>query len=75
MQQFPEDPTIGQYVYVTDENGTYYKLYSCIENSQDTGNGIKILGDGTQDPDGYVSGCGTGVCTNCKFMVESSNAE
>lgn len=75
MQRLPEDPTVGQYVYETDANGTYYKLYSCIENDQDTSSGIKLAVDGTQDPSGYMSGCGTGVCDACKFMVSSSNAE
>lgn len=74
MQSIPTDPTIGNYVYETDAEGTYYKLYSCIENDQDVSQGIKLL-SGEQSPNGWIEGCGSGVCANCKFKVESSNAE
>ncbi len=74
MQTLPTDPSIGTYVYETDPEGTYYKLYSCIENEKDISSGVLSSG-GVQDPNGWVEGCGSGVCTNCKFKVESSNAE
>ena len=75
MQKIPTDPTVGSYIYETDATGTYYKLYSCIENDQDVSSGIKLAVDRNQDPNGWQAGCGTGVCANCKFKVESSNAE
>lgn len=76
MQSIPKDPTIGTYVYETDTDGNYYKLYSCIENDQDVSSGVKLL-SGAQDPNGWTTGCGPvgGVCANCKFKVESANAE
>ncbi len=66
MQVIPKDPTTGQaYAYVTDGNMTYYKLYSCLENTQDQGSGV--------DQDGWGPSCG--ACGACKFKIESSNAE
>jgi len=34
LQKIPTDPTTGaHYGYETDAEGTYYKLYSCLENN------------------------------------------
>lgn len=71
MQKIPTDPNSSYtYDYATDSNGTYYSLYSCLENGQDTGPGVKLDAGGEQDGNGWVAGCGCGVC---KFKIESSN--
>ena len=32
MQKLPSDPKGGTYSYITDGNGTYFQLYTCLEN-------------------------------------------
>jgi general secretion pathway protein G len=32
MQKLPNDPNSGSYGYETDANGSYYKIYACLEN-------------------------------------------
>ncbi len=37
MQRVPNDPILNKtYYYVTDANNTYFKLYACLENDQQT---------------------------------------
>lgn len=68
MQKIPKDPIANyKYFYETDDKRTYYKLYSCIENTNDSGNGV--------NQNGWIEenkcGCGNSMC---KFMVASENA-
>ncbi|MBI4009397.1 type II secretion system protein GspG [Candidatus Roizmanbacteria bacterium] len=72
MQKLPNDPVSGKwYHYISD--GTYYKLFSCIEYDGDAGPGVC---QGTNV--GYKS-TNCGQCpppsgnTLCKFAVVSSN--
>lgn len=66
MQALPKDPSSNTgYTYVTDSSGSYYKLYSCLENTQDQGSGV--------NQDGWGLSCGS--CGTCKFKVESANAQ
>jgi type II secretion system protein G len=65
MQRIPNDPqTVNSYSYYYPATGDQYKLYSCIENDQDEGQGIL--------QSGYDSRTCTG-CSVCKFGVSSSN--
>ncbi|MCX7956056.1 MAG: type II secretion system protein GspG [Patescibacteria group bacterium] len=34
MMKVPNDPSSGNYFYESNINGTYYKLYACLENDQ-----------------------------------------
>jgi len=62
MKKLPNDPTSGNnYLYQSD--GTYYKLYSCIENSLDQGPGV--------DQSGYEVNCGN--CDSCRYGISSPN--
>lgn len=66
MQTIPNDPsnTSGRiYYYTADPGGTYYKLYSTIENPYDTGQGVSQGGYASID-------CGGALC---KYGVTSSN--
>lgn len=64
MQKLPNDPVSGNnYMYVSD--GSYYKLYSCIENSLDQGPGVKQTG--------YGVSCGSGRCNPCRYGISSPN--
>lgn len=67
MQKVPNDPiSSNNYVYSTDANGTYYKLYSCIENALDQGPGV--------EKDGYTGkNCGNGRCNPCRYGISSPN--
>lgn len=63
MYKVPADPTSAySYVYQTDVTG-YFKLYSCIENTQDQGEGVL--------QSGYGATCGS--CGACKFGIASTN--
>lgn len=62
MTTVPIDPSGFDYAY--DSDGTYYKLYSCIENDNDQGSGV--------DQGGYAESCGAG-CPACKFGISSPN--
>ncbi|QQG43936.1 MAG: type II secretion system protein GspG [Candidatus Roizmanbacteria bacterium] len=60
MQRVPDDPASNNdYTYVS--SGTNYKIYSCIENTNDNGPGVTT----------YSVTCGD--CGNCKYGVSSSN--
>jgi len=62
MQKVPTDPKSNfNYQYLSD--GTYYRLFSCIENSLDQGEGVS--------QEGFVSGCGG--CGKCKYTISSPN--
>lgn len=63
MEMLPQDSVGANYVYLTDASGSFYQLYSCIENPNDSNPGV-------QD---YLPSCGTGVCNPCRFGVSSSN--
>jgi type II secretion system protein G len=65
MERIPEDPQADNgYSYYFSTSGDQYKLYSCIENDQDEGQGV--------NQGAYVSRTCTG-CGKCKFGVSSSN--
>ena len=49
MQKLPKDPKSGNYEYEVDVNGTYYKLYSCLENDQQTLPYVSVPGSYTCD--------------------------
>jgi len=69
MQKIPDDPISGNsYQYETDVTGSYYRLFSCIENSLDEGNGVSQTGY-TGGPD-----CGNGACEICKYYISDSNS-
>lgn len=63
MQILPKDPGGSPYVYISD--GISYQLYSCIENANDKGPGVK--------QDGYGQSCGGGACNPCKYGISSTN--
>lgn len=63
IQTLPSDPSGSPYVY--DSDGTYYKLYSCIENPNDGGPGVNQAG--------YGQSCGVGRCQACRFGLSSTN--
>ncbi len=65
MYKVPVDPkTKEEYYYLTDSQGSYYKLYSYIENPLDQGEGVK--------QDGYPeTTCFTTQL--CKYGVSSPN--
>jgi len=64
----PSDPSNIPYVYDSSD-GSYYKLYSCIENPNDNGPGV--------NQDGYGLDCsgggGGGRCNPCRFGISSTN--
>lgn len=63
IQRLPTDPGGTPYVYISD--GTYYRLYACIENPNDAGPGV--------NQSGYGQVCGGGRCDPCRFGVSSTN--
>lgn len=65
MFNVPQDPKTG-YNYVYDSDGTYYKIYSYIENKQDEGPGVNQAGYGI----GIICGPSS---EQCKFGVSSPN--
>ncbi len=67
MQKVPSDPSSFTYYYATDTDGTYYKLYSCIESDLDEGENVDQAGYSGTD-----CSCGVGNSA-CKFAVSSSN--
>ena len=64
MQKLPVDPSGYDYEYESD--GTYYRMYSCLENNLDQGSGV--------DQNGY-GGTTCGACSGCKYKVTSSNVQ
>ena len=63
LKLVPLDPGGANYVYATDATGSYYQLYACIENPNDSGPGVKD----------YTPSCGSGICNPCRFGLSSSN--
>jgi prepilin-type N-terminal cleavage/methylation domain len=63
MQKVPNDP-VSSYSYQYQSDGTYYRLFSCIENNLDQGPGVKQTG--------YTdTNCGS--CGVCKYGISSFN--
>lgn len=68
MQVVPTDPNSSyKYYYMTDVNGTFFRIYSCIENANDTSNGVVQTGYTGRD-----CSCG-GAITLCKYGLSSTN--
>jgi hypothetical protein len=63
MQKIPKDPN-NSYTYQYQSDGTYYHLFSCIENTLDQGPGVKQTG---------YTGTNCGSCGVCKYGISSSN--
>lgn len=61
IKQMPKDPKFGDYYYITDVAGTYYKLYAKLEN--------------VNDPKINISGYSGTSCggTPCNYGVASAN--
>jgi len=58
MKKLPSDPVNNvEYVYETDENGSYYRLYTILENSNDMAYEIYQCADGEE----------------CNYCIASSN--
>lgn len=66
MQKLPNDP-ISTNAYRYDSDGSYYRLFACIENTQDTGAGVSQSGFSNA---GTVSCTG---CTTCRYTITSTN--
>jgi len=64
MQKVPTDP-VSSYSYQYQSDGSYYRLFSCIENNLDQGPGVKQTG---------YTGTNCGNCRLCKYGVSSSNS-
>jgi len=66
MQKLPQDPAASSgYNYVYQSDGAFYKLYSCLENNQDSSyNAIN------PDP---VPGCGSKCADTCNYGISSGN--
>lgn len=63
MQKIPNDPN-PSYTYQYISDGTYYLLFSCIENNLDQGPGVNQTG--------YAE-TNCGACGACKYGIASSN--
>lgn len=67
MQKVPDDPRSANNYVFDSTDGTYYKLYSCIENENDEGEGVSQSGYALTD-------CGPCQSDNlCKYGTSSSN--
>jgi len=64
MQKVPTDP-VSSYSYQYQSDGTYYRLFSCIENNLDQGPGISQNGF-----DGALGNCN---CEKCRYTISSPN--
>jgi general secretion pathway protein G len=66
MQKLPADPAASNgYNYVYQSDSTFYKLYSCLENNQDSGyNAIN------PNP---VPNCGNRCGGRCNYGISSGN--
>jgi len=66
LQTLPNDQGGTPYYYVsTGPSYQSYQLYSCIENTNDSGPGVK--------QSGYGISCGAGRCNPCRFGISSTN--
>lgn len=64
MQKLPTDP-IDTNGYGYQSDGTYYRLFSCLENNQDVATGVSQTGYAGAPT---CTGCGT-----CKYTITSTN--
>lgn len=63
IQNLPKDPLGSFYYYETDATGSYYKIYSDIERSDDSGTGV--------NQGGYAgTTCNASLC---KYGISSTN--
>lgn len=67
----PKNPTLS-YSYNTDANGTYYRLYSCLENPEQVLNTVST-NNGSFTCAGYNCKDSTGATVACIWGVASSN--
>jgi type II secretion system protein G len=71
MVKMPKDPSGGSYYYVSETDGTGYRLYALLENTKDSSvvkdeNGVATTYDGTE--------CGgSGGTAECNYEITSSN--
>jgi type II secretion system protein G len=65
MQKVPNDP-VSSYSYQYQSDGTYYRLFSCIENNLDQGPGVSQGGF-----NGGPNNCGANC--KCKYTISSPN--
>ena len=67
MQTIPGDPLTNYRYWYVSPDGSYFKLYSCIENLNVTGPGVNYSGP-------YAgTNCGSGCANGCRFGVASLN--
>lgn len=65
MQKLPQDPfTSAGYRYDYQSDGSYYKLYTCLENVEDP-----VYAQITGPAD-----CGDGCANTCRYGIASGNA-
>ena len=69
IKKLPQDPIGNSYLYTGNSTGTYYSLYSTIENDQDNGQNVSQSGYNT-DKDCSADGT-SGI--KCKYGVSSPN--
>lgn len=65
MANFPTDPQ-GYTYYYNSTDGSYYRIYSCIEYDADRGPNVKYV-----PTPAYSNNCGS--CSGCRFGLSSSN--
>ncbi len=66
MQKTPDDPVSSCDYQYESTDGTYYRLFSCIENVNDESSGVSQTGY-----NGGPANCGAGQI--CKFTISSPN--
>ena len=72
MHKVPIDPQGSTYGYETDADGTYYKLYSCLENNQQI---LPYESTPTDFTCNYQCKNQAGDSVNCIWGISSSNTE
>lgn len=72
MQKLPKDPKdpAVSYSYGTDANGTYYRLYACLENAEQILSNVSTGYEGTC---GYTCKDSSGAAIDCVWGVSSPN--
>ena len=76
MVQIPTDPNDGAYYYISDSDGTYFRIYAHLENERDR----EVPLDASEDPTYYVEPfdeVGIGACAtgDCNYGRSSSNVD
>ncbi len=68
MEKLPQDPNSSNtnYIYQTDGSRQIFKLYSCLENTEDI--------DYDKITPAAAPNCGTGCNSTCHYGVSSTNA-